>query len=131
MGLSVIDAKRDNYNEIREIRRYNNSRRRAAQIKRQKRKAVVFSMTFAIVILLGLTLGSVSSYARQNRTVERTKCYKSVMVESGDTLDTIAIDNMSVEFRTRQAYVDEVKFINHISDDTIHAGSYIVVPYYK
>lgn len=131
MTISVIDAKRDNYNEIREIRRMNSYRRRVKEIKRQRRKMCLFALTFAIVIIAGISFGSVHSYARQTRNVERTKCYKSVMIESGRTLDDLASENMSVEFKTRQAYIDEVKFINHLTDDIIHAGAYIIVPYYN
>jgi LysM repeat protein len=55
----------------------------------------------------------------------------SIRVESGDTLWTIAdeyIDGFNID---KDDYIKEICKINEISKNDIHAGDYIVVPYYS
>lgn len=56
--------------------------------------------------------------------------YKSIQIEQGDSLWSIAEDYMNPEFDSIHAYIREVKRLNHISSDQIHAGAYLVIPYY-
>ena len=77
-----------------------------------------------------MSFRTVRSYATQTNNTKFVKNYKSIMVEKGDTLESIANLYMSIEFKTRDNYIKEVKFINHLDSDNIHAGNYIIVPYY-
>lgn len=56
--------------------------------------------------------------------------YKSVQIEQGDSLWSIAEEYMNPEFASIPDYIREIKRVNHISSDQIHAGAYLVVPYY-
>ena len=49
----------------------------------------------------------------------------------GDTLTSIAGKYCSKEFKSREAYIAEVKSINHMTDDKLVTGDYIVIPYYS
>lgn len=56
--------------------------------------------------------------------------YKSVYIQTGDSLWSIAEDNMTPEYDNIRDYIREIKRLNQISSDKIHAGAYLVVPYY-
>ena len=94
-------------------------------VKRRYRYRMLYLMLPCICVLLI----AFSSFADAHNT--REKYYTSVMVESGDTLWTLADKYGSVEYRDYNAYINEVKEMNHISSDDIHAGSYLVLPYYE
>ncbi len=55
--------------------------------------------------------------------------YTSIYVQSGDTLWDIADAYMDDSYADKNAYIDEVKEINHITESSLQAGSYIIVPY--
>ena len=62
-----------------------------------------------------------------------TKVVESVVIEDGDTLWDIAnryIEKYNMEdiYRTKDL-VYEIKEINHISEDYIRTGNYVIVPY--
>ena len=94
----------------------------------------MFVVITVVAILLGIVLGNnMISASSSSATTEHTKelYYTSVEVESGDTLWSIAEEYMSAEFDDVDDYIKEVKQINGLHSDTIHAGSYIMVPYYE
>ena len=50
----------------------------------------------------------------------------------GDSLWSIAKEYSDVDsYASYTDYIDEVKQINHISGDDIHAGEYLTIPYYS
>ena len=62
-----------------------------------------------------------------------SKVVESIVIEDGDTLWDIANDyiekyDMQEIYRTKDL-VYEIKEINHISEDYIRAGNYVIVPY--
>ena len=62
---------------------------------------------------------------------EKKLYYKSVMVEQGDSLWSIAEENMSEEWGSVKEYVQAIKKLNNKSDNQINAGAYISIPYYQ
>ncbi len=61
----------------------------------------------------------------------REKYFTSIRVEAGDSLWSIAEDYVSSEYSGISEYVDELMFMNGMSDSRIYAGDYITVTYYK
>ena len=61
----------------------------------------------------------------------REKYIGKVYVEYGDTLWSIAKENMSPEYKNEAQLIDEIKKINHLYTDDIYAGDYILVPYFN
>jgi hypothetical protein len=88
---------------------------------------VVFSLVLVVVVIL-ITSHAMISKAKEQYAVE--KFYQSYEVQDGDNLWDIAADYYNVECGTTSEYIDEIKSMNHLSDDTIHAGEHIVIPYY-
>lgn len=86
----------------------------------------------AIVLLLIIifSISFVTKTVTAQRDVARTKLVTSIEVKHGDTLWSIASDFMSEEYDNLNDYIDEIKESNGISSDEIHAGNYIIVPYF-
>ena len=62
--------------------------------------------------------------------------YKVVEVKTGDSLWSIAKENMSDEsnysaFTDIYQYIHEIKKCNNMKSNQINAGCYLMVPYYK
>ena len=62
---------------------------------------------------------------------ETFKYYKSVIIEKGDTLWSIALQNIESDADDVHAYIKEVKKMNGLRDDTITAGMYLIIPCYS
>ena len=104
------------------------SNRRRQREAAQKRIAVLFCSIVALVVVCSIMFGTIHTQAAPAETTN--KYYTSVQIESGDTLWAIANEYITDEYTDINAYIREVCSINHISEDEIHAGQYIVVPYY-
>lgn len=93
-------------------------------------------LSFVLIIICSCIFGSSFSSAHENHVSEpvRNKCYKSIQVQSGESLWSIARDNMTDEYDSIDEYIDEIAVINHISTidmDSIQEGTYLTVAYYS
>jgi len=118
------------YNHKISERANDNLKKREAVVRKQKS---ILAITVIVVVALGILLGSsINAMASSDKDVASfNKYYVSIRVESGDTLWTIAdeyVDGFNIE---KTDYIEEVCQINEISQNDIHAGDYIVVPYYS
>ena len=94
----------------------------------QKKIAVLFCSIVAVVMICSIMFSTIHTQAAPAETTN--KYYTSIQVESGDTLWAIASEYITDDYTDMNEYIREVCSINHISEDEIHAGQYIVVPYY-
>lgn len=99
---------------------------------RRRERSVRLIFGGAMVLLAVTFLLSLSIHAKASSKADapRIKYYTSVEIEKGDNLWSIAGDYISPEYKNMTEYIDEVRRMNHISGDTIHAGCYLIVPYY-
>ena len=98
------------------------SRNRRIVVRRQK-------IALVSVAFIALATGAVRTQAAPSEI--SCKYYTSIEVQSGDTLWSIASDHITEEYRDMNAYIDEVCSINKISQNEIHAGQYLTIPYYS
>ena len=121
------------------MRKYNHKISEKANESLRKREAVVrrqrgvLAITIILIISLGVLLGTgIRAMASSEKDISSyNKYYVSIRIESGDTLWTIA-DEYIDGFNLKKAdYIAEICQINEISENDIHAGDYIVVPYYS
>ena len=105
-------------------------RRREVVVRRQRG---LLAIAIIVIVSLGILLGSsINALASSDKDIASyNKYYVSIRVESGDTLWTIADDYIDGFNISKEAYISEVCTINEISQNDIHAGDYIVVPYYS
>lgn len=111
-------------------------RERIQAVKRRQaiRKQIVFAFIMFFMILASIVI--VTNCLKGNQVnassvKEETICYKTIQVEDGDTLWTLADQYMGEHSFDRQQYINEVKEMNHLSDDTIESGAYLMIPYVK
>lgn len=96
-----------------------------------KMRAVLFSLMLCTA-LLGISLFSLHPLlAAADSNVKAVKVVNSVMIEEGDSLWSIAERYYTKDFKSMKNYIKEIKMTNHLSSDTIHAGNYLIVPYYE
>lgn len=69
--------------------------------------------------------------AEEERAAVYYKYYTSIRIEEGDTLWGLACEYGNEDCQSLPSYIQEVKRMNHLTDDTIHAGRYLMVFYYS
>lgn len=84
--------------------------------------SVILCFTFSIVIF---------ATPAQGKEKPRQKYFKSIEIECGDTLWSIAEEYMSYEYDSTMDYIEELKSMNGLTSDTIHEGNSLVIAYYS
>lgn len=85
---------------------------------------------FLFVVLLLISVFFINKTVTAERNSARTKTITSVEIQQGDTLWSIAKAHMTDEYNDINCYIEEIMFTNSLCSDKIHAGNYIIVPYY-
>jgi cell division protein YceG involved in septum cleavage len=88
---------------------------------------VMLTMFVLLVAIFSFIFGM--RFVRADEKIEYEKSFISIEVNDGDTLTSIAQD-YAVSAAEYDTYISEVKNINNLDNDTIHAGCYLLVPVY-
>ena len=119
---------RENVQQSPEGRRTTVKRRRQVYLKKL---ALLFT---AVVLAAGLGIGFGSRMVDAHGNLEESpvehKYYKSIQIESGDTLWEIAETYMNDDYDSIYEYIDEVKEINGLDSDCIQDSKYLTIAYY-
>ena len=112
----------------------NLERRQRTRIKRRrqvaKQRFALVIASICVIILGSVVCGSIFSSAKAPEVdVPQYKYYKSIVIEDGDSLWSIANEYNPDKFRT-QEYIDEIKELNALTSETIHAGQHLLIAYY-
>lgn len=103
--------------------------------KKVKNQKLISGLSILIITLIfSIIMNSNFAMAEDNfadRESDCSKCYKSIVLEYGDTLWGIAAEYKGTHYESIQDYIDEVMLINHLATDKIHAGQYLTIPYYS
>lgn len=94
-----------------------------------KKKLGLIGLLF-IMLLVMFSVFYFCKTATAQRSDIKMKTVTSVEVKNGDSLWSIASEYYTDEFDNMKEYIDEIKETNRLASDTIHAGNYIIVPYY-
>lgn len=103
--------------------------RLGAVLSRYPKRAFHFGIGILVATLICVLMIQTPKLYAQS-THENAKYYTTIEIESGDTLWSIAQEYRTSEYRSLQAYIDEVKQINGLAGDNITTGCYLTVPYY-
>lgn len=108
-------------------------RRNQVRRRREVRHQILFLIATAVMILvLAVTAGSFLSKANDSESNNPSyKYFSSVQITPGASLYSIAEENMSGHYTSVEDYMEEVMHINALEEETIHAGQYLIVPYYS
>lgn len=105
---------------------------KAAFIKKQqlKKQLILFIVTVMILFVSCAFFGNILTSA-QDKSDKYTSndCYKSIAIQYGDTLWSIAEQYMSDDYSSVQDYVKHLKKINDLKSDELEAGKYLIVTY--
>lgn len=105
-------------------------RKREIVVRRQRGfVAFIIMLLVAFGVLLGSSINTLASSDKDIASYK--KYYKSIRIECGDTLWTIADQYVDGLHLSKSDYIAEVCEINNISENEIHTGNYIIVPYYS
>lgn len=100
------------------------------RVIRRRQIAVIFIVMAIVCIILGSVLfGSIRAKAASADNFY--KYYTSIQIQKGDTLWSISESYWLNEYADRKTYIQEICSLNHITEDDIHAGQYLTVPYYS
>lgn len=121
---------------ISEKRIYNNKLKRRRELQKHLLLGVI-ACCLVIICSLSANIIMSAAHSKNNETITY-KYYRSIEVQAGDTLNTIATAyayedtavSESYEIN-RESYINEIMSINGMSDDQIIAGQYLIVPYYS
>ena len=112
------------YYLFKEGQEHNIRRSRATVIARNRLIILILSIMFCI-------FGAIFMFSMKSNASDPVEVsYISVEVNSGDTLWSICRDNYSSCNDDFDGYVREVRKLNGLTSDTIHAGSKLVIPCY-
>lgn len=105
------------------------SRKRARAIAKRR-------MLLLLAALLFITIGTIIFGSIFSKTGTDVKAhdssytyYKSIVIKEGDTLWSIAKEYRTDESSSTEEYVQELREINNLTSDTIHAGQHLVIAY--
>jgi cell division protein YceG involved in septum cleavage len=88
-------------------------------------------LLFIFVLCSVFVFGMFAFKSNAKQEYNAYKYYTSIQIAEGDTLWSIADSYCSDGYETRDDFIQEVKELNHIDEDSIHAGNYLTVPYYS
>ena len=104
------------------------------RIRRQremKKNFLILVMTMCLIVTGSLSLSGFRANAKDDSTEVSYKYYKSISVANNDTLWSIAQEYMDEEhYDSINDYIEEVKSMNSLTDEIIHYGEYLIIPYY-
>jgi len=95
------------------------------------KKNIVIASAILCVLIVVLSTTLIPATVNAKKSVNREKNIISIQVEAGDTLWSIAKEYITDEYRNINTYIKEIKEVNNLASDTIHAGNYLVIPYYN
>ncbi len=81
-----------------------------------------------IVVLFSIFF--ITKTVTAQRAVDRTKLVTCIEVKKGDSLWSIASEYFTDEYDDMNEYIAEIMSSNGMISDEIHAGNFIIVPYY-
>lgn len=91
-----------------------------------RRKMILF-LVIAFAFLAGFIFFSSLSKAESSRPIYTY--YTSYQIQDDDTLWSIADKYMTVENSDKSAFIKNIKSMNHMLDDNIKAGDYLIIEY--
>lgn len=117
-----------NYNNYSERRIRNNKIRRKRELQQ---KLLLFITTLLLSIGISIVFFGITSKAETNDSIRTYKYYKSIVVNSGDTLTDYAHEYADLNETNPSDYIAEIVNMNHLIDENITSGMCLIIPYYS
>ena len=88
-----------------------------------ERSVLVFGAALIVFFLAAFLISDRIEASSMTSDQQSYKYYTSIQVKQGHY--------MSSDYSDRDAYMEEVRDLNHLDSDDIHAGEYLLIPYYS
>ena len=88
-----------------------------------------FYMVTGLILSLSILVALLMPHPAYAQS-EQVQVYESVVIQEGDTLWDLALQYAPEEQDIR-SYIQEVRELNHMTSDQIHAGQSIILPMQK
>jgi len=111
------------------MKRKNQSKKSRAKSNFIKFVATLFIVSVVTCVLI-FTNKNVSSADESANGIILNKYYKTITIQSGDTLWDIAKEYKAGNYQTTKEYVNELKEMNNLNTDNITSGQKLVVAYF-
>ena len=95
-----------------------------------KRRVLKTVIVILFIIAMCSVLKGFKVSADTNLRVNERKFFTGYVVQSGDSLWTIADEYMTKEYKNHEAYIEEVMHSNQMKSDRLYPGQLLVLPYY-
>lgn len=110
---------------------YRSRRNKIRRVKLIRRRFILLFLTIILVLILSLSYRAILSEANTGDETIHYKYYTSIEVNYGESLWSIAEAHLGSEYASVDDYIHEVMKINHLKDEYVSAGQYLVIPYYS
>lgn len=104
-----------------------------SRIQRYKvKRLIILCIASICLIFVACTIfGNLLSFAHGSPEEDPVdfKYYKSIQIQPGDNLWDIASLYITEDYDSVSSYIEEIKEINSLSTDELHAGEYLVIVY--
>lgn len=109
---------------------YRMERNRNRRLRHFHRQCFMLVLTVILILTLTISYHAIVSKATSSDEPVVYKYYKSIEISYGDSLWSIAETYAAEEYTAIQNYIKEVMLINHLTDTSLTAGEYLIIPYY-
>jgi hypothetical protein len=92
---------------------------------------IVCAIVVLVMSLKILSANTIKAAEPEPSGYERIKVYSQYSVQPGDTLWSIAEENLTPEYDSINKYIIEVMYINDIDEESVlQSGTYLFIPRY-
>ena len=92
---------------------------------------ILFIACLAVLVTVFTAGIAMRASAKEDGERPSRKYYMSYEVQPGDTLWDLASEYNDYSRQDTESYIASVKRTNHLTDDTIHVGQNLALPYYE
>lgn len=104
---------------------------RIRRIRQLRRRIWTASAIFCLAVVIGVLGCGFLSKAQSDDAVVEYKYFTSIRVEAGDTLYSVSLEYADEHYESVYDYMREICLTNHLLDEKINTGDYLVIPYYS
>ena len=105
-------------------------KQRRAKARFTRFLTVMFLIVSAVCVILLVNKNQIHS-VKAGSSEQLNKYYKTITIQPGDTLWSIAKEYKSADYKNTKEYVEELMSMNNLHNDNITAGQKLLITYFE